>query len=273
MPELPEVETFARSLRPFVVGQQIARAWSSGQALRASLDAGTLRALRGVRIEALDRMGKYLLFRLSDGKVLVGHLGMSGCFLLAAGHAELPPHTHLRFSFAGTDLEMRYVDPRRFGSMRVLPSAHLATRLGLGPDPLGPAFTVDILHTTLHASQRDLKSLLLDQKVVAGLGNIYAAEALFAAGLRPTRRGITLCRQGTERLHGAIRAVLEQAVRHRGTTLSDRGYVDALGRAGDHQHHLRVYGRQGLPCLRCGAAIRRTVQAQRSTFYCPRCQR
>ncbi|MCS6915859.1 MAG: bifunctional DNA-formamidopyrimidine glycosylase/DNA-(apurinic or apyrimidinic site) lyase [Myxococcales bacterium] len=272
MPELPEVETFARSLRPFVVGQQIAHAWSSGQGLRASLDARALRALQGVRIKALDRMGKYLLFRLSNGKVLVGHLGMSGCFLLAAGSAALPPHTHLRLSFAGTDLEMRYVDPRRFGSMRVLAEAQLEACLGLGPDPLGPAFTVEALHAALHASRRDLKSLLMDQRVVAGLGNIYAAEALFVAGLRPTRRGITLGRRRTERLHGAIRAVLEQAVSHRGTTLSDHGYLDALGRPGDHQHHLYVYGRQGLPCLRCGAPIRRSVQAQRSTFYCPQCQ-
>lgn len=273
MPELPEVETFARSLRPHVVGRTLADVWGSGLALRQPVNLAALRGLRGARFVAIDRVGKYLLFRTSGEKMLIGHLGMSGCFLIMGRCEDPPAHTHLRLTFTDGEDELRYVDPRRFGAVVVCAPQEVEGLLGLGPDPLGPGFTAEGLHAALRASRRDLKALLLDQSVVAGLGNIYVAESLFQAGLRPTRRGEAVSRPQAVRLHEAIRSVLSAAVSHRGTTLSDGGYVDAMGQQGENQHHLAVYDRGGQPCRSCGAEVRRIVQAQRSTYYCPTCQR
>jgi formamidopyrimidine-DNA glycosylase len=273
MPELPEVETFARSLRPHVVGRVLADVWGSGLPLRQPVDLAALRAQRGARVDAIERTGKYLLFRMSSGKVLIGHLGMSGYYLISGRRSEPPPHTHLRLTFEDGEDELRYVDPRRFGSVVLSEPAEVAGLLGLGPDPLGAGFTAEGLHAALRATRRDLKSLLLDQSVVAGLGNIYVVEALFQAGLRPTRRSDTVSRPAAARLHEAIGAVLSAAVERRGTTLSDGGYVDAMGQQGENQHHLAVYDRGGQPCRRCGTPVRRIVQGQRSTYFCPRCQR
>jgi formamidopyrimidine-DNA glycosylase len=273
MPELPEVETFARSLHPHVVGQVLAEIWGSGVPLRRPVDLAALRAQRGARILSLTRTGKYLLFHLSSERVLVSHLGMSGRFLLSRPDEPLAPHTHLRFSFVGANHEVRYLDPRRFGCALLVEPGRVQGLLRLGPDPLGEGFSPEGLLLALRGSRRDLKSLLLDQSLVAGLGNIYVAEALFHAGLRPTRRGEQITKKDAAALHQAIREVLSQAVERRGTTLSDGGYVDAEGQTGENQDHLQVYGRDGLPCRSCGAAIRRLVQAGRSSFYCPRCQK
>lgn len=273
MPELPEVETVARSLRPAVLGKVLKEVWWSGLALRQPVDLPALRRQRGSRIEALDRIGKNLLFRLSSGRVLLAHLGMSGHFLLAAPGEPAAPHTHLRFRLAGCSYELRYLDPRRFGCAVLRRAGEIPELDALGPDPLTERFTPAYLAGALAGSRRDLKALLLDQGVVAGLGNIYVAEALFHAGLRPTRRADTVPRRQVPELHRAIVSVLLQAVERRGTTLSDSGYVDAAGRQGDNREHLRVYGRGGAPCHACGAPIARRVQGQRSSFYCPRCQR
>jgi formamidopyrimidine-DNA glycosylase len=273
MPELPEVETFARSLRPHVLDRVVTGVWGSGLALRKPVDLAALRTQEGRRIVSLMRTGKNLLFGFDSGMVLCAHLGMSGCYLMQPAGSPPPEHTHLRFSFAGYPLEMRYVDPRRFGLAVLCEAAQVPQLLQLGPDPLSPEFTADHLFTALTGSRRDLKALLLDQGVVAGLGNIYAAEALFHAGLRPTRRGHRVSRPAAARLHAAIRQVLDAAVVRRGTTLSDGGYVDAEGQSGENQHHLMVYGRQGQPCRVCGAPIQRRVQAQRSSYYCPECQK
>lgn len=289
MPELPEVETVVRSLRPRLLGQTLTQTWTGPLALRQpidhrasrlAIDPVALSTLHGASFQQIDRVGKYLLFHFSNGRVLVSHLGMTGRYLVVAQKAPIEPHTHLRFRLASSAPgparspaeELRYVDPRRFGLAVLREAGHLPEIERLGPDPLGPAFTIEHLHAAMQ-SRRDLKSLLLDQERVAGLGNIYVAEALFLAGLRPNRPGDRLTRPAAARLHAAIVDTLTAAIARRGTTLSDGGYIDAEGQSGDNQHHLKVYSRDGQPCHTCGVTIRRIVQAQRSSFYCPTCQR
>ena len=274
MPELPEVETVARSLRPRIVGRTVAELETSGLSLRRPVDGPGLRAACvGARFVDVQRHAKYLLLSLSSGHVVVSHLGMSGRFAFAAAEAPRPPHTHVVFRLDGGD-ELRYVDARRFGTLAVYPRAALggAAELAvLGVDPLTDAFTLDWFGAELASSRRDVKQFLLDQSRVAGLGNIYVSEALHQAAVSPRRRADTVGAVRAARLHAAIRAVLLLAVERRGTTLRD--YVDADGGFGDNQHHLAVYGREGEPCRRCGAVIRRLVQGARSTFFCPGYQR
>lgn len=274
VPELPEVETVARSLRR-LVGRTVARVETSGLPLRAPVDRRRLRrACEGARVEAVRRVGKYLLLELSRGDVLLAHLGMSGRLLLARDGAPRAAHTHAVFTLDGGG-ELRFVDPRRFGVL----VAYRRDALGksrelaaLGPDPLTGEFTVEALAGSLAASRGvAVKGFLLDQRRVAGLGNIYVSEALFVAGISPRRRADSIGAARAARLHAAIREVLEAAVARRGTSFRD--YVDADGAGGENQAHLSVYGRAGEPCHRCKEPIRRLVQAARSTFYCPRCQR
>jgi formamidopyrimidine-DNA glycosylase len=275
VPELPEVETVARSLRASILGRRILSVETSGLSLRRALDEKRLRAAcAGARIETVERTGKYLLLRLSGGEVLVAHLGMSGRLLFERdGAARRLPHTHLVFRLDGGG-ELRYVDARRFGMIAVHAEGALAASPELsilGPDPLSKEFTLARFQGELSSSRRDVKQFLLDQGRVAGLGNIYVAEALFLAGISPRRRADRLGPRRGARLHRAIVEVLLAAVERRGTSFRD--YVDADGQSGDNQHHLGVYGRAGAPCRRCGAPIRRLVQGARSTFYCPHCQR
>ena len=274
MPELPEVETVARSLRPRIVGRTISAVWTSGLPLRRPVDrAGLRRACAGARVELVERRGKFLVLALSSGRALVCHLGMTGRLLVEPPGRPRAPHTHAVFALgAGAD-ELRYVDPRRFGHLVALPTAALddSDELGgLGVDPLSAAFTAAALRQALGGSTRAIKDALLDQRILAGVGNIYACEALFAAGISPRRQAGRLGPTRTAALHRAIAAVLEDAVARRGTSFSD--YVDADGQSGENQHHLAVYGRQGAPCPRCQRPVRRIVQGGRSTFYCPRCQ-
>jgi formamidopyrimidine-DNA glycosylase len=273
MPELPEVEMVARTLRPRLVGRRLVAVETSGLPLRRPVDAAGLRAAcRNARVEAVRRIGKYLLVDLSSQQVLVAHLGMSGRLLFAAAGASRAPHTHVVFSL-DDEQELRYVDPRRFGVLVVYPRARAAGSPELsvlGIDPLEPAFTVAYLAGALAGARRDLKGFLLDQSRIAGLGNIYACEAMFHAGLGPRRRTQRLGSARAARLHAAIQKVLTDGIANRGTSFSD--YVDADGAAGANQNALAVYGREGLPCRRCRTPIRRIVQGARSTFYCPRCQ-
>jgi formamidopyrimidine-DNA glycosylase len=275
MPELPEVETVARSLRPRLVGRTITAVETSGLALRVPLDPERLaRACGGARVEGIERLGKYLLVHLSSHEVLLAHLGMSGRFVLASQEAPRPAHLHVRLELADEGEELRYIDPRRFGMIVVYPAGEVgqAPELAvLGPDPLAERFTPGYLLGALRGSRRDIKQFLLDQSQVAGLGNIYVCEALFRARVSPRRRAHTLGSKRVERLHGAIREVLEQALAHRGTTFRD--YVDGAGESGGNQFHLDVYGREGEPCTACGARVVRLVQGARSTFFCPRCQK
>jgi len=273
MPELPEVEMVVRSLRPRLVGARISAVETSGLPLRRPIDRKTLsRACVGARVEAVRRIGKYWLIDLSSAHVLLGHLGMTGRLLFADAGEPRAPHTHAVFGLGG-GRELRYVDPRRFGVLRAYAAADAPASpelAVLGVDPLDAAFTVDYLAAAMRASKRDLKAFLMDQSRVAGLGNIYVCEALFRAGLSPKKRTDRAAKKAPA-LHAAIVAALADGIKNRGTSFSD--YVDADGQAGGNQHALAVYGREKAACKRCGAAVRRIVQAGRSTFFCPRCQK
>ena len=282
MPELPEVETVAANLRAHALGRRVEAVWCSHARLRGH-EAVDLRALRaravGRVIERVWRRGKYLVCELSGDSALLFHLGMSGHLHIVPADEPRPLHTHLCFRLgpragrAGRRAEaeeLRFVDPRRFGLCRALARDALATTrelARLGPEPLEPGFTVAALAAALGSSRREVKTLLLDQTRVAGVGNIYASEALFLAGIHPKA---PTGRIGPARV-ARLRAVLSDSIANGGTTIRD--FVDPEGRPGAHRVHLRVYNREGEPCLECGAPLRMIVQAQRSTFYCPRCQR
>lgn len=273
MPELPEVEMVVRTLRPRLLGERISAVETSGLPLRRPLDRKRLeRACVGARVDGVRRIGKYWLIDLSSAQVLVGHLGMSGRLVFADRDTPRAPHTHAIFRLR-RGLELRYVDPRRFGVLRAYARAEAAASpelAVLGVDPLDAAFTVEYLAGVLAASRRDIKAFLMDQSRVAGLGNIYVCEALFRAGIAPTRISARLVKRAAP-LHAAIVAVLDESIANRGTSFSD--YVDADGQSGGNQDALWVYGRAGEACRRCGGRLRRQVQAGRSTFFCPHCQK
>ncbi|MDB4964546.1 MAG: formamidopyrimidine-DNA glycosylase / DNA-(apurinic or apyrimidinic site) lyase [Myxococcales bacterium] len=262
-----------RTLRPRLVGQNITAVETSGLALRRPIDLKMLkRACVGARVDAVRRIGKYWLIDLSTEHVLLGHLGMTGRLVFADADAPRAAHTHAVFRLARGD-ELRYVDPRRFGVLRAYAAADAAQSAELavlGVDPLERGFTVRYFADSLAASRRDIKAFLMDQSRVAGLGNIYVCEALFRAGIAPTRRSDRVAKKA-EALHAAVVTVLKESIENRGTSFSD--YVDADGQSGGNQRSLWVYGREDDPCRRCAGRIKRRVQAGRSTFFCPRCQK
>ena len=316
MPELPEVETVRRGLEPAMAGARIARLVQRRPDLRFPLPERFAERLTGRRVERLGRRAKYLLAHLDGGEVLIMHLGMSGRFTVSPppsptsragrhssrargeGNGALADERELVGSFVqdtGTDpahdhivLELEggatvtYNDPRRFGFMDLVPADALeACRhfAGLGPEPLGNGFGAACLAERAQGRAADLKAFLLDQRNVAGLGNIYVCEALFRVGLSPHRAAACLAdkrgrpTERCERLVPAIRAVLEEAIAAGGSSLRD--YAHADGSLGYFQHSFKVYGREGEPCVSqgCSGTIRRTVQGGRSTFHCGRCQR
>ena len=273
MPELPEVETTARGLRPRLVGRVIrsvgALDWPNMLPLNepAELEA----ALPGQTIAAVERRGKYLLLRLSDGGALVIHRKMSGNLLLRPAEAPPARHTHLVLTL-DDGAALHFVDPRKFGRIYLFASDEQLDRFlaaRLGPEPLD-GLTPARLAALLAGRRGRLKSLLLDQTFLAGLGNLYTDEALWLAKLHPSRPADSLSPLEIGRLSRAIRQVLERAIERRGTTLND--YVGALGEPGDNQHYLEVYGRAGQPCRRCGETVERLLVAQRGTWLCRRCQ-
>ncbi len=285
MPELPEVEIIRRDLVPQVVGRAVESAKLTAPRLtrRRGTPAAVEAALPGRTVVALRRRGKYLLFDLTGGESLVVRLGMTGQLRWVADGAAFRPdgHTHAQIVFAmgppsgrvstgAGDGVLYYRDVRRFGEMFLLPTDAVERTLRIGREPLDPAVRAEDLHRLCRARTR-IKSLLLDQRKLAGIGNIYADEALFRAGIRPTRRARSLTRVEAARLLRALRAVLRAGIRHRGSSISD--YRDAAGRPGGFARLHRVYRRQGQPCLSCGAPIRRTQVAQRGTHFCPTCQR
>jgi formamidopyrimidine-DNA glycosylase len=275
MPELPEVETIARALEAQLSGRTIVRSevrWPRAIACPSADDFA--RQIRGRRVRSISRRGKFLVFALDHG-FLLAHLRMTGRLLLCdAAHQEdcatpfNDAHTHVYLYLDG-DKILRFRDVRKFGRLYLVEDpAQVLGELGL--EPLEPTFTVAALGELLRGSRRLLKPFLLDQRRLAGLGNIYADEALWRAGLHPLRRSDGLSVAEVVRLHAAIQDVLREAIAHGGTTLRDyRSADDAPGR---HQWSLAVYGREGQPCLRCGEAIVRMVVQQRSSYYCPRCQ-
>ncbi len=281
MPELPEVETVMRGLRARLEGHVILRAKARRPDLRWPLPAGLEARLTGARVIGFRRRGKYILMRLEGGDSVLLHLGMSGRINLAAPSAALAPagqHEHLVLE-TEEGWHLGFVDPRRFGMIDLVRTpAEDAHRLlaGLGPEPLEEAFGAAQLSNALAGRRTSLKAALLDQRVVAGLGNIYVSEALFRARLSPRRLAYTAVGQRAARLVPAIKATLVDAIMAGGSSLRD--YVQPTGERGCFQHAWRVYDREGAWCERCPgppacAGVRRIVQSGRSTFYCPRTQR
>jgi len=274
MPELPEVETVRRSLARSLTGRRIVAVDVRERRLRTPLRPAELRRrLIGRRIRALGRRAKYLLVHLSDDQIMVLHLGMSGRLAYVARHKPLEPHTHVRVGFDSTK-ELRFRDHRRFGMLFVVQESHLERHprfARLGAEPLDASFSPQYLSARARGVRKPVKNFLMDAGVVVGVGNIYASEALHRAGVHPARAAGRLSAARWERLHAAVRETLHGALSAGGTTLND--FRDADGSEGEFQVELRVYGREGEPCLRCSGTVRRVVQAGRSTFYCGRCQR
>ncbi len=271
MPELPEVETTMRALRSRLTGRRLERLELHGRGLRMPFPPDLEQRVNGRRFVKFARRAKYIVADLEQGESLLLHLGMSGRLVFGGG--ERASHEHATFHCEGGRV-LRFIDPRRFGSLEVWPTSDLAghPRLaGLGVEPLSDAFDATRMAELLAGCRAPIKAALLDQRRIAGLGNIYACEALFRAGISPRRRAGNLGAGRCARLVEAIRSVLLEAIEEGGSSLRD--YVAADGQAGNFQSRFRVYGREGEPCPRCGSAIRRTVQAGRSSYYCGRCQR
>jgi formamidopyrimidine-DNA glycosylase len=271
MPELPEVETVARDLRPLLVGRSLAGLQKSRKALRQVWDKAWEKKLVGRRVEAIHRRGKWLLVELDGGAFLMVHLGMTGRFTVVEPGVSAEPHTHLVFRLDNAH-ELRFRDARRFGSVTYFPDrtsweGFLSGRLGPEPWDLTPA----AWRAALKRTRRSIKAVLLDQTVIAGVGNIYADEACFAARIDPRRCGNVLQPAEADRLLLAVRRVLDRAIESRGSSIRD--YVGGSGRRGEYQDRFLVYGRAGKPCPQCGRPIRRVRMGGRSTHYCPRCQK
>ncbi len=272
MPELPEVETIARGLANAVVGKQIADAHVFMKKIAVHpQDKSFADHLKGETIASVRRRAKLVVCELRpSGRLLTVHLRMTGRLIVqAAGTPDLHPYTHVLLTFAD-GVRLCFADVRQFGRMR-LEAPDGPWDAGFGPEPLSEGFTSDVFAAMLHERRTPIKSLLLDQRRIAGIGNIYACEALWQAGIRPTKPARSLTRPARRRLHAALQDVLHRSIEARGTSVDD--YVDAEGLKGGFQNELSVYGRLGEPCRRCGSAIVRTVIAQRGTWWCRNCQK
>jgi formamidopyrimidine-DNA glycosylase len=272
MPELPEVETVRRGLEPLMVGRMIERVEVLDERLVRPLAPATVeRLLAGHEVGSLGRRGKYLVIAFGDvDLVAVHHLRMTGSF--AGPSQPAPSHVRLRYHLAGLGGPIQYNDPRRFGTLDIGTRAEIDAYLDarLGPEPLDPAWNAAQLYARLRGRSAPLKGVLLDQRVVAGLGNIYVDEACFLAGVRPDLSADRVTRPAAERLVASIRSRLEEAIRVGGSTLRD--YRGVEGDAGGMQERFLAYGRAGLPCLRCGTTMRGARIAGRGTSWCPHCQ-
>lgn len=270
MPELPEVETSRRGISPHVVGRRVEEVTIRQRQLRWPVSAAIGRDLPGLTIDALERRAKYLLFHTAAGTMLL-HLGMSG--RLRVVDQDTPPavHDHVDIAFDNGRL-LRFNDPRRFGSLLWTrdPAKHRLLR-DLGPEPLTKAFDGDYLWQRARSRKVAIKQFIMNASIVVGVGNIYASESLFRAGIDPRRQAQRVSRVRARGLAAAIQEVLAEAIDAGGTTLRD--YVGSDGEPGYFKQDLRVYDRDGEPCRQCGAAIRRIVQGQRATYFCSTCQR
>jgi len=303
MPELPEVETIARDLHQHLAGQAIVGVTvREPRSIEGLTPQQFSQRLTGQCIHGVGRRAKYIVMELESGDLLIVHLRMTGRLLLRSPDDPLDKHTHVvldlepgtlpggrfshaldsdgvayenlpEFSSAAGPTQLRFVDTRKFGRLSLVAPLHLAALdKRLGPEPLRDDFTPQVLSELLRGRRTKLKPFLLDQRRLAGLGNIYADESLFLAGLHPEREARSLTPEEIARLHAAIRQVLAAAIGNRGTSLSDAEYRDATGEKGRHLEHLAVFRRTGQPCPRCGAPIQRIRLGGRSTHFCPRCQ-
>ncbi|MBV8358380.1 MAG: bifunctional DNA-formamidopyrimidine glycosylase/DNA-(apurinic or apyrimidinic site) lyase [Deltaproteobacteria bacterium] len=277
MPELPEVESLRQMLARSLVGRTFHHATVKEARLRRSVTAELASAIAGRTIGRIDRRAKYLLIEVADDQVMLVHLGMSGS-LTHRGHGFDPGqfdsrHDHIEFALDDGSM-LVYNDPRRFGLIKIVARTDLnnvAELKYLGPEPLGHEFNAHYLWDATRGRTVAIKNLLMDQRIVAGVGNIYASEILFRAGVRPTRRGGKVTRAEVGRIVTATQEVLREAIGSRGTTF--RSYRDSRGQPGRFARLLRVYNREGKPCLKCSTPIRAITLGQRSSFYCPRCQK
>jgi formamidopyrimidine-DNA glycosylase len=277
VPELPEVESLRQILARSVVGRSFHHVRVKEARLRRSVTGELGSLIGGRRVERVGRRAKYLLIEMAGDQVMLVHLGMSGS-LTHRGHsfdsaAFNPRHDHIEFALDDGSI-LVYNDPRRFGLIKVVARAELneiAELKYLGPEPLGHDFTLNYLWQVSRGRTAAIKNLLMDQRIVAGVGNIYASEILFRAEVRPTRRAGRVTRKEIGRIVAATRQVLHEAIGSRGTTF--RSYRDSRGQPGRFAQRLRVYDREGKPCLKCSTPIRSVVLGQRSTYYCPRCQK
>lgn len=279
MPELPEVETVCRGLAPRLTGRRLARVAVRRDGLRVPFPKGMAKRLTGRVVTAINRRAKYILMHLDDGGVVIAHLGMSGRMVIAEAPVPAPgKHDHVVLE-TDDGAVVTFNDARRFGLMVMTTAADLAAHpllAALGPEPLDPAFTPAVLSLALAGRRTPIKAALLDQAVVAGLGNIYVSEALFRAGISPIREAYTVAGAGPAALVPAIKSVLTAAIAAGGSTLRD--YVQSSGELGYFQHDFAVYGRTGEACPGCTCdpartgGIVRLAQAGRSTYWCPRRQ-
>jgi len=278
MPELPEVEVMRRDLEREVVGKKIKAVEVTGtRSVRRHRNRKEfITVLTGRKITAVQRRGKYLVMKLDGNDALIVHLGMSGQLLRAkTAREKAPKHTHVAITFTQGGL-LRFIDPRTFGEMFVAPYDNLDQQVDelahLGLDPLETALSWDLFGRMLAEKKTKLKPLLMDQKFIAGIGNVYSDEILFEAGLKWDRASDSLSQQEVRRLYRAISETLNGAVKYRGSSLADEQYVDLFGKPVEYQDHHQVYGREGQACVRCRRPIHRARYSNRSTFYCDACQ-
>ncbi len=274
MPELPEVETVRRSLEEKLKGKTLAGAEVYLDKIVRDSDPVSLNEkIKGKKVTGIERRGKYLVFHLTGGTSMVVHLRMTGQLLYCSQEQEIAKHTHVVFNF-NDGHQLRFVDQRQFGKIHLVPVKELNSHPGLkslGVEPLSKAFTREFFRRELRNRRTKIKPLLLDQTFVAGIGNIYADEALFRAMINPERVAATLTPRETSRLYMAIKEVLKEGIANKGTSVKD--YVDGEGNKGNNQNNLRVYGRDGEPCVKCGKTLEKKSIGGRSSHYCPKCQK
>jgi len=274
MPELPEVEHVVRALRPVVVGRRILAAELKLKRISPDVSRPAFdRQLKNLRVMSVGRRGKYILFELESGKLLATHLRMTGKFIALQTDDELPPYAHVVF-YLDNEKRLVFCDMRQFGRMRIVADSRRLPKelLALAPEPLSEDFTEAYFLDTLARSRRSLKTLLLDQTRVLGLGNIYAVEALFLAAIHPLKLAHTLSKPRARKLYEAIRLILQEAI-DAGSTLKIDLNDGNSSYFGSSERFWRVYEREGEPCVNCGTRIRRIAHGGRSTYFCPRCQR
>ena len=271
MPELPEVQTVVDSLKSKIKGLEIIDVEVKADKIVATPDIVDFKSgLNGNRIEDITRRGKYIIIHLASGEYLVTHLRMTGQLLYTNDETEMTKHTYIVIQFQNKH-QLRFVNPRKFGRMYFVTDLDDAGSLmELGPEPLDEGFTFDRFKASFKNRRGMIKPLLLNQKFLAGLGNIYVDESLHLSGIYPERKADTLNEEELKRLYQAIRKVLRDGIKHRGTTKWD--YVDSSGKAGEHQNYLQVYDREDEVCYNCGKEIERIKVGGRSSYFCPRCQ-
>lgn len=270
MPELPEVETTRRGIAPHLLGRRITGATLRRPDLRWPIPDAIRDELPGQRIEAVERRAKYLLLQAQTGSAIL-HLGMSGCLRVLPGGTPAAPHDHVDLAIEGGSL-LRLTDPRRFGALLWQARGEVHPLLaGLGPEPLSAAFDGGHLHALGRGRRGPVKTFLMDQSVVVGVGNIYAAESLFLAGIDPRRAAGRVSRERYERLAEAVKRILTHAIARGGTTLRD--FLNPDGAPGYFEQELLAYGREGQPCRTCGTPLRGLRIGQRASAWCPVCQR